>query len=170
MAIYSSLPLFFFGARSLAIKRKYLGSGFSFCRWRELCIFPLCFVHYSPNVHKLCFQVVRCCLEHASSVAKTFLMSDCVVVEIKEPEPVPAGNPMDNSGLFWTYLLWVHSSRSFTAIRCVIYLVTEICAVWNRIWVLRSLSSKGRGAKWTRVSRRSNGWFVGRMSDIFYKL
>lgn len=45
------------------------------------------------------YQVVRCCLEHAASVAKTFLMSDCVVVEIKEPEPVPAGNPMDNSGL-----------------------------------------------------------------------
>ncbi|XP_057546714.1 ruBisCO large subunit-binding protein subunit beta, chloroplastic-like [Amaranthus tricolor] len=43
-------------------------------------------------------KVVRCCLEHASSVAKTFLMSDCVVVEIKEPEPSPAGNPMDNSG------------------------------------------------------------------------
>ncbi|XP_042015271.1 ruBisCO large subunit-binding protein subunit beta, chloroplastic-like [Salvia splendens] len=43
-------------------------------------------------------KVVRCCLEHASSVAKTFLMSDCVVVEIKEPEPVVAGNPMDNSG------------------------------------------------------------------------
>nr|GMD95504.1 ruBisCO large subunit-binding protein subunit beta, chloroplastic [Ipomoea batatas] len=42
-------------------------------------------------------KVVRCCLEHASSVAKTFLMSDCVVVEIKEPEPVKAGNPMDNS-------------------------------------------------------------------------
>ncbi|MBA0637986.1 hypothetical protein Godav_025108, partial [Gossypium davidsonii] len=34
-------------------------------------------------------KVVRCCLEHAASVAKTFLMSDCVVVEIKEPEPVP---------------------------------------------------------------------------------
>ncbi|KNA06370.1 hypothetical protein SOVF_181470 [Spinacia oleracea] len=44
-------------------------------------------------------KVVRCCLEHASSVAKTFLMSDCVVVEIKEAEPaMPAGNPMDNSG------------------------------------------------------------------------
>ncbi|KAJ0468008.1 putative chaperonin Cpn60/TCP-1 family, groEL-like apical domain superfamily [Helianthus annuus] len=43
-------------------------------------------------------KVVRCCLEHASSVAKTFLMSDCVVVEIKEPEPVTVGNPMDNSG------------------------------------------------------------------------
>ncbi|XP_065878310.1 ruBisCO large subunit-binding protein subunit beta, chloroplastic [Euphorbia lathyris] len=43
-------------------------------------------------------KVVRCCLEHASSVAKTFLMSDCVVVEIKEPEAAPAANPMDNSG------------------------------------------------------------------------
>ncbi|XP_071692000.1 ruBisCO large subunit-binding protein subunit beta, chloroplastic-like [Rutidosis leptorrhynchoides] len=43
-------------------------------------------------------KVVRCCLEHASSVAKTFLTSDAVVVEIKEPEPVVAGNPMDNSG------------------------------------------------------------------------
>ncbi|KAI5651255.1 hypothetical protein M9H77_37260 [Catharanthus roseus] len=43
-------------------------------------------------------KVVRCCLEHAASVAKTFLTSDAVVVEIKEPEPVAAGNPMDNSG------------------------------------------------------------------------
>ncbi|MQL68241.1 hypothetical protein Taro_000501 [Colocasia esculenta] len=44
-------------------------------------------------------KVVRCCLEHAASVSKTFLTSDVVVVDIKEPEPVPAGNPMDNSGL-----------------------------------------------------------------------
>ncbi|KAL3649341.1 hypothetical protein CASFOL_005744 [Castilleja foliolosa] len=45
-------------------------------------------------------KVVRCCLEHASSVAKTFLMSDCVVVEIKEDEPaVAGGNPMDNSDM-----------------------------------------------------------------------
>nr|KJB10733.1 hypothetical protein B456_001G219700 [Gossypium raimondii] len=43
-------------------------------------------------------KVVRCCLEHATSVAKTFLMSNCVVVEIKEPKSVPAGNPVDNSG------------------------------------------------------------------------
>ncbi|KAJ8446259.1 LOW QUALITY PROTEIN: hypothetical protein Cgig2_016030 [Carnegiea gigantea] len=50
-------------------------------------------------------KVVRCCLEHASSVAKTFLMSDCVVVEIKEPEAVPAGNPMDNSGPYIPYQL-----------------------------------------------------------------
>jgi chaperonin GroEL len=43
-------------------------------------------------------QVVRCCLEHAASVAKTFLTSDVVVVEIKEAEPAPLANPMDNSG------------------------------------------------------------------------
>ncbi|KAJ7963052.1 ruBisCO large subunit-binding protein subunit beta, chloroplastic [Quillaja saponaria] len=43
-------------------------------------------------------KVVRCCLEHAASVAKIFLTSDAVVVNIKEPEPVTAGNPMDNSG------------------------------------------------------------------------
>ncbi|CAL9042599.1 unnamed protein product, partial [Musa banksii] len=44
-------------------------------------------------------KVVRCCLEHAASVAKTFLTSDVVVVDIKEPETLTAGNPMDNSGI-----------------------------------------------------------------------
>jgi len=43
-------------------------------------------------------KVVRCCLEHAASVAKTFLTSDVVVVDIKEPEPAASPNPMDNSG------------------------------------------------------------------------
>ncbi|XP_021765315.1 ruBisCO large subunit-binding protein subunit beta, chloroplastic-like [Chenopodium quinoa] len=43
-------------------------------------------------------KVVRCCLEHAASVAKTFLTSDAVVTEIPEPEPAPMENPMDNSG------------------------------------------------------------------------
>ncbi|TYH70819.1 hypothetical protein ES332_D05G143000v1 [Gossypium tomentosum] len=43
-------------------------------------------------------KVVRCCLEHAASVARTFLTSDAVVVDIKKPEPLPAGIPMDNSG------------------------------------------------------------------------
>ncbi|MBA0709005.1 hypothetical protein Golax_024078 [Gossypium laxum] len=38
-------------------------------------------------------KVVRCYLEHAASVAKTFLMSDCVVMEIKKPKPVPARKP-----------------------------------------------------------------------------
>ncbi|KAG8494716.1 hypothetical protein CXB51_012279 [Gossypium anomalum] len=45
-------------------------------------------------------KVVRCCLEHAASVARTFLTSDAVVVDIKKPEPLPAGNPMDNSGFY----------------------------------------------------------------------
>lgn len=53
-------------------------------------------------------QVVRCCLEHAASVARTFLTSDAVVVDIKEPEPIPAGNPMDNSG-------FCNSNISFSA-------------------------------------------------------
>ncbi|CAL5050475.1 unnamed protein product [Urochloa decumbens] len=43
-------------------------------------------------------KVVRCCLEHAASVAKTFLTSDVVVVDIKEPEAAPLANPMDSSG------------------------------------------------------------------------
>ncbi|XP_011009123.1 PREDICTED: chaperonin 60 subunit beta 4, chloroplastic isoform X3 [Populus euphratica] len=34
-------------------------------------------------------QVVRCCLEHATSVAKTFLTSDAVVVDIRESDPLP---------------------------------------------------------------------------------
>ncbi|ONK59736.1 uncharacterized protein A4U43_C08F9950 [Asparagus officinalis] len=37
-------------------------------------------------------------LSNAASVAKTFLTSDVVVVDIKEPEHIPARNPMDNSG------------------------------------------------------------------------
>ncbi|KAK9075665.1 hypothetical protein SSX86_003991 [Deinandra increscens subsp. villosa] len=57
-----------------------------------------------PNINKLltevkCGSLVMllvscggdCCLEHASLVAKAFLMSDCVVVEIKELEPAPVG-------------------------------------------------------------------------------
>ncbi|KAG6759711.1 hypothetical protein POTOM_036196 [Populus tomentosa] len=34
-------------------------------------------------------KVVRCCLEHATSVAKTFLTSDAVIVDIKESDPLP---------------------------------------------------------------------------------
>lgn len=61
--------------------------------------FVINFCFYGQN------QVVRCCLEHAASVAKTFLTSDVVVVEIKEPEPVPATNPMDNSGIILIYIV-----------------------------------------------------------------
>uniref|UniRef100_A0A2P2LEL6 Chaperonin 60 subunit beta 4ic-like isoform X1 n=1 Tax=Rhizophora mucronata TaxID=61149 RepID=A0A2P2LEL6_RHIMU len=39
-------------------------------------------------------QVVRCCLEHAASVAKTFLTCDAIVVDIKELEPHPMRRTM----------------------------------------------------------------------------
>ncbi|CAD6341988.1 unnamed protein product [Miscanthus lutarioriparius] len=46
-------------------------------------------------------KVVRCCLEHAASVAKTFITSDAVVVDIKEPEQAPApANPMGGGSGF----------------------------------------------------------------------
>ncbi|KAK2635947.1 hypothetical protein Ddye_030739 [Dipteronia dyeriana] len=38
-------------------------------------------------------KVVRCCLEHATSVAKTFLTSDAVVVDIKEEDHTPRRKP-----------------------------------------------------------------------------
>ena len=43
-------------------------------------------------------QVVRCALENATSVAKTFLTSDVVVTTIPEPEPAAAGAGMDMGG------------------------------------------------------------------------
>ncbi|KAK9276685.1 hypothetical protein L1049_006221 [Liquidambar formosana] len=43
-------------------------------------------------------KVVRCCLEHAASVAKTFLTSNAVVVDIKEVEPIPRRKPMPTLG------------------------------------------------------------------------
>lgn len=60
-------------------------------------------------------QVVRCCLEHAASVAKTFITSDAVVVDIKEPEKAAAaGNPMGGSGTRTC------SSRSNSSIYCML--------------------------------------------------
>jgi chaperonin GroEL len=44
-------------------------------------------------------KVIRCCLENACSVAKLFLTSEAVVIEIPGPKAlVVGGNPMDNSG------------------------------------------------------------------------
>ena len=43
--------------------------------------------------------MVRCALENASSVAKTFLMSDVVVTEIPQPEAVGAGAGMGMDGM-----------------------------------------------------------------------
>ena len=54
--------------------------------------------HASCSNHCWAVQVVRCALENASSVAKTFLMSDVVVTEIPQPEPVGAGAGMDGMG------------------------------------------------------------------------
>ncbi|KAL1551189.1 chaperonin 60 subunit beta 4, chloroplastic [Salvia divinorum] len=47
-------------------------------------------------------KVVRCCLENAASVAKTFLIADAVVVEIKEPftpRMMRKPKPMPTSGV-----------------------------------------------------------------------
>ncbi|KAG5532619.1 hypothetical protein RHGRI_027048 [Rhododendron griersonianum] len=48
-------------------------------------------------------KVVRCCLEHATSVARTFLTADAVVVDIKEPlpplPPLRTRKPMPTSGV-----------------------------------------------------------------------
>ena len=37
---------------------------------------------------------MRCCLEHAASVANTFLTSDAIVVDIQEKQPFPSRPPM----------------------------------------------------------------------------
>ncbi|GLT91701.1 hypothetical protein SLE2022_095770 [Rubroshorea leprosula] len=39
-------------------------------------------------------KVVRCCVEHAASVAKTFLTADAIVVEMKELKPIPKRKQM----------------------------------------------------------------------------
>ncbi|KAL0463681.1 UNVERIFIED_CONTAM: Chaperonin 60 subunit beta 4, chloroplastic [Sesamum latifolium] len=44
-------------------------------------------------------KVVRCCLEHAASVAKTFLTADAVVIEIKEPVSKVLRKPIPTSGI-----------------------------------------------------------------------
>ncbi|GMH26198.1 hypothetical protein Nepgr_028041 [Nepenthes gracilis] len=44
-------------------------------------------------------MVVRCCLEHAASVAKSFLTSDAVAVDIKELEPLPRRKLTPMSGV-----------------------------------------------------------------------
>ncbi|XP_050275991.1 chaperonin 60 subunit beta 4, chloroplastic isoform X2 [Quercus robur] len=68
-------------------------------------------INYGYNAARDCYEdlmkagimdpskVVRCCLEHAASVAKSFLTSSAVVVDIKELEPIPRRPPMPTSGL-----------------------------------------------------------------------
>ena len=48
---------------------------------------------FDSSLHKL-EQVVRCSLQHAASVAKTFLTCDVVVADIKEPEAIPMRKKM----------------------------------------------------------------------------
>lgn len=43
-------------------------------------------------------KVVRCCLEHAASVAKTFLTCNAVIIDIKDPLPLPR-RPFPTSGI-----------------------------------------------------------------------
>ncbi|KAL0430043.1 UNVERIFIED_CONTAM: Chaperonin 60 subunit beta 4, chloroplastic [Sesamum radiatum] len=68
-------------------------------------------------------KVVRCCLEHAASVAKTFLTADAVVIEIKEPvskvlrKPIPTSVRvgLHGGGDFaddWAGLVRVHRFNS----------------------------------------------------------
>ncbi|XP_061340699.1 chaperonin 60 subunit beta 4, chloroplastic [Gastrolobium bilobum] len=42
-------------------------------------------------------KVVRCCIEHAASVAKTFLTSNAVVIDRMELKPIPRRKPMPTS-------------------------------------------------------------------------
>jgi chaperonin GroEL len=44
-------------------------------------------------------KVVRCCIEHAAVVAKSFLTSDVVIVEAKEGKPVRIRPPMPPKSL-----------------------------------------------------------------------
>ncbi|CAA6670665.1 unnamed protein product [Spirodela intermedia] len=71
---------------------------------------------YGYNAAKDCYEdlmdagildpskVVRCCVEHAASVARTFLTSDVVVVDTREPYPatmrprMPTSGPMPSFG------------------------------------------------------------------------
>lgn len=62
-------------------------------------------------------KVVRCCIEHAASVAKTFITSDAVVIDIdgpvvegmrlpkQTPKPTPMPMPMPTSGNIGTGLM-----------------------------------------------------------------
>lgn len=43
-------------------------------------------------------QVIRCCLENACSVAKTFLLADVVVTEIPSKQPAAAQGGVDDYG------------------------------------------------------------------------
>ncbi|KAK9090867.1 hypothetical protein Sjap_024044 [Stephania japonica] len=67
-------------------------------------------LNYGYNAAKDCYEdllaagimdpskVVRCCIENASSVAKTFITSDLVVIDLIESNPTRLRKPMPSSG------------------------------------------------------------------------
>lgn len=67
-------------------------------------LLALVFTHPMPvavacRVFLLCSKVIRCALENACSVAKTFLLADVVVTEIPERNPAAAaGGGADDYG------------------------------------------------------------------------
>jgi len=73
-------------------------------------------------------QVVRCCLEHAASVAKTFLTSDVVVVDIKELEPDISTSPMDGGEAASP-----HAAPPSTGVASELHLCAhELCSCFER--------------------------------------
>ncbi|XP_075656633.1 chaperonin 60 subunit beta 4, chloroplastic-like isoform X2 [Castanea sativa] len=80
-------------------------------------------INYGYNAARDCYEdlmkagiidpskVVRCCLEHATSVAKSFLTSSAVVVDIKELEPIPRRPPMPTSAVAHRSLSKFHLNR-----------------------------------------------------------
>ncbi|KAK9105223.1 hypothetical protein Scep_022067 [Stephania cephalantha] len=68
-------------------------------------------LNYGYNAAKDCYEdllaagimdpskVVRCCIENASSVAKTFITSDLVVIDLIESNPTRLWKPMPSSGI-----------------------------------------------------------------------
>jgi len=91
-------------------------------------------------------QVVRCCVENAASVAKTFITSDVVIVDANEDLPRPYRTPMPTSnfipapnsnfkprsgGLFFTKL----SYYSYQSILKLIYITKRMLNEINRIMI-----------------------------------
>lgn len=57
-------------------------------------------------------QVVRCCILHASSVAKTFLTSDLAVVE-KKTEPIQLPRLLPTPNMMMPKMTMPHSGSIF---------------------------------------------------------
>lgn len=72
------------------------------------------------------YQVVRCCIEHAAVVAKSFLTSDVVIVEAKEGKPVRIRPPMPPKSLIppmpasGNYHTFIQDTSFSTGISCLL--------------------------------------------------